>query len=321
MATEEIVLVTGGTGLVGDAIRYILENSPEACYQKKGNEKWVFLSSKDCDLRDAQATKNLFEKYKPTYVIHLAAVVGGLFKNMKYKLDLYRDNMLINDNVLFYSKEYNVKKVISCLSTCIFPDKTTYPIDETMVHNGPPHHSNFGYAYSKRMIDIQNKAYHEQYGCNFTSIVPCNIFGENDAYNLEDSHVIPGLIHKCYLAKKNNTPFIVSGSGKPLRQFIYSRDLAKLIIWTLREYNEIEPIILAVTEEITIKQVADAIVKHVGFEGEYKFDPSKADGQYKKTATNAKLMRLNPTFKFTDFDIAIKNSVEWFINNYDTCRK
>jgi len=107
--------------------------------------------------RDAQATKQLFEKYKPTYVIHLAAVVGGLFKNMKYKLDLYRDNMLINDNVLFYSKEYKVKKVISCLSTCIFPDKTTYPIDETMVHNGPPHHSNFGYAYSKRMIDIQNK--------------------------------------------------------------------------------------------------------------------------------------------------------------------
>jgi len=240
---------------------------------------------------------------------------------MKYKLDLYRDNMLINDNVLFYSKEYKVKKVISCLSTCIFPDKTTYPIDETMVHNGPPHNSNFGYAYSKRMIDIQNKAYHEQYGCNFTSIVPCNIFGENDAYHLEDSHVIPGLIHKCYLAKKNNTPFIVSGSGKPLRQFIYSRDLAKLIIWTLREYNEIEPIILAVTEEITIKQVADAIVKYVGFEGEYKFDPSKADGQYKKTATNAKLMRLNPTFKFTDFDTAIKNSVEWFINNYDTCRK
>jgi len=107
--------------------------------------------------RDAAATKALFEKYKPTYVIHLAAIVGGLFKNMKYKLDLYRDNMLINDNVLFNSKEYNVKKVISCLSTCIFPDKTTYPIDETMVHNGPPHHSNFGYAYSKRMIDIQNK--------------------------------------------------------------------------------------------------------------------------------------------------------------------
>jgi len=321
MANEEVVLVTGGTGLVGDAVRYILENSPEACYQKKPNEKWVFLSSKDCDLRDAAATKALFEKYKPTYVIHLAAIVGGLFKNMKYKLDLYRDNMLINDNVLFNSKEYNVKKVISCLSTCIFPDKTTYPIDETMVHNGPPHHSNFGYAYSKRMIDIQNKAYHEQYGCNFTSIVPCNIFGENDAYHLEDSHVIPGLIHKCYLAKKNNTPFVVSGSGKPLRQFIYSRDLAKLIIWTLREYNEIEPIILAVTEEITIKQVADAIVKHVGFTGEYKFDPTKADGQYKKTATNAKLMRLNPTFKFTDFDTAIKNSVEWFVNNYDTCRK
>jgi GDP-L-fucose synthase len=250
-------------------------------------------------------------------------MVGGLFKNMKYKLDFLRENMLMNDNILWQSKEFNVKKVVSCLSTCIFPDDTTYPIDETMVHNGPPHDSNFGYAYGKRMIDVYNHAYNEQYGCHFTSVIPTNIFGPHDNYELEGSHVLPGLTHKCYLAKKNNTPFVVWGSGKPLRQFIYSRDLAKLFIWTLREYEEIDPIILSVGEkdEVSIKDVADSIVKAMDFQGEYAFDSTKADGQYKKTASNEKLMKYIPDFEFTPFDVAIKESVEWFKENYDTLRK
>lgn len=120
---------------------------------------------------------------------------------MKYKADFFRDNMVMNENVLHVAHLCKVEKIVSCLSTCIFPDKTTYPIDETMVHNGPPHDSNYGYAYAKRMIDVMNKVYHEQYGCNFTSVIPTNIFGPHDNFNLEDSHVIPGLIHKCYLAK------------------------------------------------------------------------------------------------------------------------
>ncbi|CAO3632651.1 unnamed protein product [Cunninghamella blakesleeana] len=282
-----------------------------------------FLTSKDGDLRNAEQTKAIFDKYKPTHVIHLAALVGGLFKNMKYKLDFLRDNLLINDNVLEYSKQAGVKKVVSCLSTCIFPDKTTYPIDETMVHDGPPHESNFGYAYAKRMIDVQNKAYHDQFGCQFTSVIPTNVYGPYDNYNLEGSHVLPGLTHKCYLAKKNNTPFVVGGTGKPLRQFIYSRDLAKLFIWTLREYNEIDPIILSVGEEdeVSIKDVADAIVKAVGFEGEYSFDTTRADGQFKKTASNDKLKKYLPDFEFTPFDVAVKESVDWFVENYDTLRK
>ncbi|KNZ46296.1 GDP-L-fucose synthase, partial [Puccinia sorghi] len=147
------------------------------------------------------------------------------------------------------------KKVISCLSTCVFPDKVTYPIDESMVHDGPPHSSNFGYAHAKRMVDVQNRAYHSEFGCHFTSAIPTNIFGPHDNYDLE----------------KNKTPFIVAGSGKPLRQFIYSFDLAKLFVWQLWEYDEIDPIILSVGEEdeVSIKQVADAIVKAVGFEGDY----------------------------------------------------
>merc|ERR1712199_40663 len=134
-------------------------------------------------------TKALFEKFKPTHVFHLAAKVGGLYGNMKANLEFFRINMKINDNVLSLSHEFGVKKVVSCLSTCIFPDKTSYPIDETMVHNGPPHPSNEGYAYAKRMIDTANRCYHDQHGRMFTPVIPTNIYGRHDNYHLEDSHV------------------------------------------------------------------------------------------------------------------------------------
>ncbi|CAG8457004.1 4364_t:CDS:2 [Ambispora gerdemannii] len=312
MTTEKVIIVTGGSGLVGKAIEWVIEND-NGRFGRKDGEKWIFLT---------KATRAIFEKYKPTHVIHLAALVGGLFKNLKYKLDFLRDNLLINDNVLHTAHEYKVEKVVSCLSTCVFPDKTTYPIDETMIHNGPPHHSNFGYAYAKRLIDTQNKAYFDQFGHRFTSVIPTNVFGPHDNYDLQDSHVIPGLIHKCYLAKKNGTPFVVAGTGKPLRQFIYSRDLAKLFIWVLREYDQIDPIILSVGEkdEVSIKDVADTIVKYLGFGGSYSFDTTKADGQFKKTASNAKLLSYLPDFEFTQFDVAIQESVNWFLENYDKAR-
>ncbi|KAJ3277288.1 GDP-L-fucose synthase, partial [Borealophlyctis nickersoniae] len=185
---HEVILVTGGTGLVGSAIRHIIDTSPDPRYAKRPNETWVFCTSRDADLRDYAQTKRLFETHRPTRVIHLAALVGGLYNNMKKKAEFYRDNAVMNDNVLHLAYLMKVKKVVSCLSTCIFPDKTTYPIDETMIHNGPPHESNFGYAHAKRMIDVINRAYHDQYGCNFTSVIPTNIFGPHDNYNLEDSH-------------------------------------------------------------------------------------------------------------------------------------
>ena len=171
-----VVLVTGGTGLVGKAIEAVVNKEPVE------GEKWFYASSADADLRDRESTRKLFERVRPTHVIHLAAMVGGLFRNLKYKVEFYRENVLINDNVMECSKEFNVVKLVSCLSTCIFPDKTTYPIDETMVHDGPPHSSNAGYAYAKRMIDVMNKAYNEEYGCNYTSIIPTNIYGPHDNF-------------------------------------------------------------------------------------------------------------------------------------------
>ncbi|UYV77183.1 TSTA3 [Cordylochernes scorpioides] len=285
--------------------------------------------------RDAAQTRALFDKHKPTHVIHLAAKVGGLFGNLRANLTYLRTNILINDNVLHTSYQTGVSKVVSCLSTCIFPDKTTYPIDETMIHNGPPHDSNFGYSHAKRLIDIQNKAYHLQHGCKFTAVIPTNVYGPHDNFNLEEGHVLPGLIHKTYMAKddclhkfalvwpETGSPLVVWGSGTPLRQFIYSLDLARLIVWALREYQEIDPIILSVGEadEVSIKEAALTVAEAFSYTGEVIFDTSKSDGQHKKTANNAKLCRLRPDFKFTPFHEAVKETVQWFQDNYQTSRK
>jgi len=312
-----VVMITGGSGLVGQAIK---EFTDANCLP---NEKWIFLSSKDGDLRDRKATDAIFEKFKPTHVIHLAAKVGGLFANMAHKVEFYRENVLINDNVMENCRINKVKKLVSFLSTCIFPDKTSYPIDETMLHDGPPHSSNEGYALAKRLIDTMNRAYAEEYGCNFTSIIPTNIFGPSDNFSIQNGHVIPGLIHKCYIAKKNNTPFTIWGSGTPLRQFIFSLDLAELTVWVMRDYHSPEPITLSVgeEEEVSIRDVALSVAKAMKFEGEVIFDKEKADGQFKKTACNKKLRGLRPDYKFTSIDDGIQKSVDWFNKNYETCRK
>jgi GDP-L-fucose synthase len=258
---------------------------------------------------------------QPTHVLHLAANVGGLFKNIKFKVEMLQDNVLINENVTKCCHKYGVKKLLSCLSTCVFPDKTTYPIDETMLHSGPPHSSNEGYSYAKRMIDVVNRCYRDEYGSNFTSVIYTNIFGPHDNFQLEDSHVIPGLIHKCYLAKKNGTALSIWGTGTPLRQFIYSEDAAKLTIWALRKYDAPDPIILSPNDEVSISNVAQMIATAMDFQGEIVYDASKPDGQFKKTANNAKLVKLLPDFKFTPIAEAIKRSVDWFIANYDVARK
>lgn len=313
------VLITGGSGLIGNGIKSFINKNDTI------NTKYtfIFLNSSDCDLRNYEMTHSLFQLYNPNYVIHLAARVGGLYANMKYPVEFYRDNILMNDNIMQLCKEFKVEKLISCLSTCIFPDKTTYPIDETMIHDGAPHFSNEAYAYSKRMIDVANKAYNKEYECNFTSIIPTNVYGKYDNFNLEDAHVIPSLIHKAYISKRDNTDFIIYGSGKPLRQFIHNEDLGELIIYIMEKYDSIESIILSVDEkdEISIKDVAFIIAD--AFEIDHDkiiFDESKADGQYKKTASNKKLRNILPEYKFTELKNGIIDTCEWFIKNYSICR-
>lgn len=315
------VLVTGGSGLVGSAIQSISLEQPFS-----SQYEFIFITSRDFDLSDMEQTKSMFAKYKPEFVIHLAACVGGLFKNMNHKVDMLERNLMINYNVVKCSHDYGVEKLVACLSTCIFPDKTTYPINESMLHDGPPHTSNDAYAYAKRMLEIHCQAYRENYGSNFVCVIPTNIYGPHDNYSLEDGHVIPSLIHKCHNAKIANESFVVRGTGKPLRQFIYSVDLAKLILFSLKNVDR-ENIILSVPEiqEVSIEYVARLIARAFNYESFMVFDDSFADGQYKKTADNSKLMNLfylmNESFEFTHMEHGIQSSVDWFVENYEIARK
>lgn len=306
------VLVTGGSGLVGTAVRSISHT-----YLKYN---FRFVSSNDCNLCDETAVYNMINSYNPDAVIHLAASVGGLFKNLENKAPMFEDNIKINMNVLSACSRCDVDKVVSCLSTCVFPDNVSYPIEESMLHNGPPHPSNEGYAYAKRMLDVQSRMYRDSFNQNFVCVIPTNIYGENDNFILKDAHVVPALIHKCYIAKRYNTELVVSGSGKPLRQFIYSKDLARLIMWSLESYNEAEPINLCggPDTEISIGQVAREIAKAFDFQGNIVFDTAQADGQYRKPASNARLLRLHGPvdLTLTTFETGVSRTVDWFIQNY-----
>lgn len=308
------VLVTGGSGLVGSGIKQVSLNKPY---------ELIFASSSNANLLDYNSTFKYFSEIKPDAIIHLAANVGGLYKNMEHPVDMLEHNLTINSNVLKAAHELHITRLIACLSTCIFPDKVSYPIDETVLHNGPPHTSNAPYAYAKRILEVQCKAYSTQFGYNWICVIPTNIYGPNDNFSLTDSHVIPGLIHKCWLACENNTKFIVSGSGKPLRQFIHSHDLAKCILWVLESYNSPDPIILApdALDEVSIGSVAELIAKECGYTGQIEFDITKSDGQYKKTASNQLFRSLNPEFVFTDIHSGISQTVQWFKSNYPTVRK
>ncbi|XP_060946430.1 GDP-L-fucose synthase-like [Limanda limanda] len=318
-AQPKRVLVTGASGLIGKAIEHVVLNEGG----KLEGEEWFFISTKDGDLRDVGQTKAVFEKHQPTHVIHLAAKVGGLFLHLRENLQFLRENVKIDDNVLHTAHEMDVTKVVSCLSNCIFPDKITYPIDETMVHEGPPHQSNYGYAYAKRMIDIRNRAYFQQYGRCFTSVIPTNVFGPHDNFTAENGHVLSAVIGKTYKAKLDGTQMNMCGSGKARRQFIYSLDMARVIIWVMREYKEVEPLIISVgaEEEISIKEAVEMVAECLDFKGKIEYDNTMSDGQLKKTANIAKLRGYLPDFAFTPVREAIKMTCDWFVENYNTANK
>jgi len=308
--TKKTILVTGSSGLVGNAFQKFAPS-----YEARYN--FIFSTSRDCDLRDYGETNYYFNKVRPDIVIHLAACVGGLYKNMKCKVDMLEENLLINYNVVKCSHNVNVDKCICMLSTCVFPDKTTYPIDESMLHNGPPHFSNDAYAHAKRMMEVHCRAYNEQYKTmNYSCIIPTNIYGPHDNYSLDNGHVIPSLIHKCYIAKQNGTPFEVRGSGAPLRQFIYSDDLVLVIMESLDKLHQ-ENLIVAPDEEYSIGDVATLIAREFDYEDNMVFNSDYADGQYKKTASNIKLRTMLPDFEFTDLHEGIQSAVDFVKDNYN----
>lgn len=303
------LLITGANGLVGS--------------QFTGDV--IQITSKVCDLRDKKQTESVFDfytdktrqkDYAVDKVIHCAAKVGGVGGNMNYKGEFFYDNIMINTNVIEAARKSGVQKLVAFLSTCVFPNDVEYPLTESKIHLGPPHFSNDAYAYAKRMADVQIRAYREQYGLNYTSVIPTNIYGPNDNFNIQNGHVIPSLIHKCYLARENGTDLTIWGSGKPLREFIHAKDVAELSKWVLENYNESEPIILSTSEEISIKDVVDIIVENMNFKGNVIFDKEKPDGQFRKPSDNSKITSYLPDFKFTPFEIGIKETIEWFEKTY-----
>jgi len=302
---ENKILVTGGNGLVG---------------REFVGEQYYKPTSKEYNLKNTDDVNRLMLKRFDS-VIHTAGKVGGLGGNMNHKGDFFYDNIMINTNVIESSRISGVKNLVAFLSTCVFPDNLDYPLTEKKIHMGPPHFSNDAYAYAKRMVDVQIRAYKEQYGLNYKSVIPTNIYGPNDNYDIKNGHVIPSLIHKCYLAREHKTPLTIWGSGNPLREFIFSRDVAKLTEWVLFNYDENEPIILSTSEEISIKEDVGIIVEIMNFKGEVKFDTTKPDGQYRKPSDNSKIKSYLPDFNFTNLFDGLKETIVDVEKYYNVVRK
>ncbi len=296
-------LVTGGNGLVGSSIDSDFKPTREGLDLMNIDEVCEYIIHNDIDS-----------------IVHCAAKVGGIKANTEHLGQFYYDNITINTNILEAARKTKIKKVVSFLSTCVFPAEATYPLTSDQMHDGEPHPSNYAYAYAKRMLEVQSRAYRDEYGCNFVTVIPCNIYGPNDNYNLDSGHVIPSLIHKCYLAKKNNTNFEIWGTGRPYREFIYSKDVGYLTQWVLENYNDPEPLILSPDEEINIATLAQEIAWRMGFEGNIVYNQER-DGIYKKPSDNSKLKSLVPDYKFVPIEMGLQESIDWFIKNYDKARK
>ena len=240
---------------------------------------------------------------------------------MNHKGEYFYDNLMINTNVIEEARKSGVTNLVAFLSTCVFPDAIEYPLTEKKIHLGEPHSSNYPYAYAKRMSDIQIRAYREQYGMKYTAVIPCNIDGPNDNFSLTHGPCIPMLMHKIYQAQQNNRELVIWGDGSPLREFIYSKDVARLAEWAVDNYDEAEPIIFSTSEEISIAEVVELLASAFNFKGNVRFDTSKPNGQYRKPSDNSKLKSYLPNFKFTPIEEGLGETVKWFINNYETSRK
>lgn len=288
------ILVTGGSGMVGKSLKKIL---PEATY----------LSSKECDLKNEEEVKSLMNNNEFDTVIHLAAKVGGIIDNINKPDDYFVDNIQMNTNIVKWSRITGVKRFIGILSTCIYPDKViSYPMTEDMLHQGPPTPTNFSYGYAKRCLAVQIDACNKQYGTKYQYLTPCNLYGENDKFG-DNSHFIAALVKKIVkMEKDGNSTLELFGTGKPLRQFMYSDDLA----WVIKECldkNIYESFNVATEENLSIREMVDIALKSCNLKNtQLVFDKTKPDGQYRKDVSIEKLKGLLPNFKTLPLNKGIK---------------
>ena len=271
--------------MVGSAIKRKLE--------AEGYSNLVFSTSSQLDLREQEAVKSFFESEKPEYVFLAAAKVGGIMANSRYKADFLYDNLMIQTNVIHESYKSGVNKLLFLGSSCIYPKHCSQPMKEEYLLTGPLEDTNDAYAIAKIAGIKMCQAYREQYGCNFISVMPTNLYGPNDNYDLENSHVVPALIRKFHEAKVENKPSVtIWGTGSPLREFLHADDLADACLFLMNNYDEADHINVGVSKEISIKNLALLIKDKVGFEGKLEFDTSKPDGTPRKMMDSSKIYSL-----------------------------
>ena len=302
-----VKLITGANGMVGNALQKIEPNA-------------AIFSSKEFDLRNLGDTRELFKKYNPQEVYHLAARVGGVQDNWNNNDDFFYENSCINNNVLRVAYESGVAKVVSVLSTCIYPDKTSYPLREKNIHMGEPHYTNFGYAYAKRMLEVYSRALSKRGKTKFLCAVPNNLYGENDNFDLQNSHVIPAIIRKIYEAREYGSVPVLWGDGSPMREFTYTHDLAHILKFLMENDCQHTVINVGNTNEISIKEVAKKISTYFSYDfNNVVWDTNKPKGQLKKPSDNSLLKQIQ-NFDYTSIDVGLARTCEWFENSYPNIR-
>ncbi|WP_026568357.1 GDP-L-fucose synthase [Bacillus sp. UNC41MFS5] len=307
MNNESKIYVAGHRGLVGSAIVRKLE--------EKGYINLVYRNSKELDLRDKNAVDNFFVEEKPEFVFLAAAKVGGIVANNEYPADFIRDNLLIQTNIIDAAYRNNVEKLLFLGSTCIYPKMAPQPLKEEYLLTGVLEPTNEPYAIAKIAGIKMCESYNRQYGTQYISVMPTNLYGENDNFDLHTSHVLPALIRKFHEAKESNASFVeVWGTGTPKREFLYSDDLADASIFLMNNYSGNEIVNIGVGDDLPIKELAEMIKETVGFTGEIQFDTSKPDGTPRKLVDVTKLNSLGWKAT-TSLEEGLKKAYQWFLDN------
>lgn len=302
MKKNSKIYVAGHRGLVGSAIVRKLE--------KEGYQNLILRTSSQVDLRDQQAVKDFFEKEKPEYVFMAAAKVGGINANNTHPAEFLYDNLCIQNNVIHQSYKNQVKKLLFLGSSCIYPKNTPQPIKEEYLLSGYLEPTNDAYAIAKIAGIKMCQSYHKQYGCNFISAMPTNLYGPGDNYDLKNSHVLPALLRKFHEAKeKGEANVTIWGTGKPRREFLHSDDLAEACLFLMEQYNDPAIINIGVGKDISIGEMAQMIKKISGFNGELVFDTSMPDGTFQKLLDVSKLNALGWQAKIA-FEEGLKKTYE-----------
>ena len=293
--------------MVGSAIVRTLEAN--------GYSKIVVKSSKELDLKNQKAVFDFFNQEQPEYVFLAAAKVGGIHANNTYPATFIYDNIMIQSNVIQAAYDFNVKKLLFLGSSCIYPKFAPQPIKEEYLLTGSLEPTNEAYAIAKIAGLKMCQFYKQQYGCNFISAMPTNLFGVNDNFNLENSHVLPALLRKFIEAKQNNKQEVtIWGSGTPMREFLFVDDLAEACLFLMENYNGIETVNIGTGEDVSIKELAETIMKIVGFEGSLIFDASKPDGAPRKLLDVSKINNLGWKHQ-TSLENGIQKTLNWIQKN------